>query len=722
MDAWFTTWARWIKRHEAALFRAEQVCALEIDVHHLYYLLVRCEGLGFDVGPLDVPCTPRRSLPGVVSTGIPHSDAYSIASIQQTIQSSVSTWWGGTIDAPDPDRLYAYLYSVLSRVSSLRITPPPTSVHSAFADFPGEHATPLFVCKGIRHLALDGVDPASIVGWDRLSIQLTSLVCTHISMADVTDLFVGLVLRDAHIESLPAAAWHALQYACLAYNELTFIPSSMTTILPSLRYLDVSHNLLNAVPPALESLDQLQALNVSGNMIDSVLGIYLSLPHIRILNLGGNRLESLCGVERLHTLEQIDLRTNMIQDPGEVGRLATLPQISHVWIHSNPLLTTHPDARVACFYFFALEHKHVVLDDAPCGFFERRRVSSMLAQRVAMQPQRDSAVIEARYAPKVRHVTTSPTITSTERRKKSHPKTPTRRPEAAATFDTYKQRMEQLRDHMGDDWLRVVAKGDSDPFRVHAPCEDAPILTFPWPIRLFIETVSTPVGAACVSAGTIAGSFLIWRRFFRRIPNASYITPSILRSRRRIVGRVTSVGDADGFRMYHTPGIPFLRQRWHRPPTKASDLRHQTISVRLAGVDAPEAAHFGREAQPYADVAHKELRRLLEGRTVWLDMALIDQYQRLVGTPYVYRWPYLWPTNVSLALVRKGLATVYRSTNATYGPPSLLSRLLFGATSGRKALERAEEHAKRCRLGMWRLGSKLETPGAFKFRTTHHRS
>ena len=245
MDAWFTTWARWIKRHEAALFRAEQVCALEIDVHHLYYLLVRCEGLGFDVGPLDVPCTPRRSLPGVVSTGIPHSDAYSIASIQQTIQSSVSTWWGGTIDAPDPDRLYAYLYSVLSRVSSLRITPPPTSVHSAFADFPGEHATPLFVCKGIRHLALDGVDPASIVGWDRLSIQLTSLVCTHISMADVTDLFVGLVLRDAHIESLPAAAWHALQYACLAYNELTFIPSSMTTILPSLRYLDVSLSLIH---------------------------------------------------------------------------------------------------------------------------------------------------------------------------------------------------------------------------------------------------------------------------------------------------------------------------------------------------------------------------------------------------------------------------------------------------------------------------------------------
>lgn len=154
----------------------------------------------------------------------------------------------------------------------------------------------------------------------------------------------------------------------------------------------------------------------------------------------------------------------------------------------------------------------------------------------------------------------------------------------------------------------------------------------------------------------------------------------------------------------------------HRPPQKASELRSQTISVRLAGVDAPEAAHFGRKAQPFADVAQDELCKLVLGRTVWVDMALIDQYGRLVGTPYVYRWPYVWPTNVSLALVRKGLATVYRNANATYGPPSLLSRFFLRATSGRRALERAEEHAKRCRLGMWSLGKNVETPGAFKWR------
>lgn len=179
-----------------------------------------------------------------------------------------------------------------------------------------------------------------------------------------------------------------------------------------------------------------------------------------------------------------------------------------------------------------------------------------------------------------------------------------------------------------------------------------------------------------------------------------------------------SVGDADGFRLYHTPGIPLLRSFWHRVPTKASDLRRETISVRLAGADAPEAAHFGREGQPFADEARAELRRLVEGRLVWVDMSHIDQYQRLVGVPYVWRWPYLWGrTNVSLALVRSGLATVYRSAGAAYGSAGWLSRWLLRAPNGRAALERAEEHARRCRLGMWSLGRKLETPRAYKHRT-----
>jgi endonuclease YncB( thermonuclease family) len=46
-----------------------------------------------------------------------------------------------------------------------------------------------------------------------------------------------------------------------------------------------------------------------------------------------------------------------------------------------------------------------------------------------------------------------------------------------------------------------------------------------------------------------------------------------------IVGLVTRVGDGDGFRILHYPKYPLVRV-----PT--------TLSVRLAGVDAPEVIYF----------------------------------------------------------------------------------------------------------------------------------
>ncbi|SHO76649.1 Similar to S.cerevisiae protein LCL3 (Putative protein of unknown function) [Malassezia sympodialis ATCC 42132] len=668
MEAWFADLARWVRRHEAALASDASTTTLQIDLSHLHYLLVRCEGLGRDVGPLDLEVAPPRPV------ARPADETRSLFSIQDTLH-SLSTWWGPS-DAPD-DRVFRYLHTQCMRVRRLRLTP--ATGAPGLADFPGAHATPLHTFKSLTHLTLDGVPPAAVVGWDRLCVQLTHLTALHTGVPDMADVFVDLVRRDTRRDSLPAAAWHALRHVALPHNELTFLSSDALDALPALAHLDVSHNLLNAVPPALDSAPHLQSLSVADNLIDSVLGIYHTLPHIRALDLRGNRVDSLCGVERLARLAQLDLRDNLVADVREVGRLATLPHLSHVWIAGNPVLRAEPDARVACLAEFALERHAVVLDDAAPSFWERRRLAERLSHQVPAGASR------------------------------------------GGELSAYRERIEQLRSRQGDDWLRTVARSelgeDASAFPVHAVVEVAPIESFPWPVRSFVRVVSHPVGAAAVSAAALGGGAFLWWRFFRRIPSAAYITPAVLRSRRMLVGRVTSVGDADGFRLYHTPGLPLLRSWWHRVPTQASELRRETISVRLAGADAPEAAHFGREGQPFADEARAELRRLIEGRTVWLDMAHIDQYQRLVGVPYVWRWPYVWGrTNVSLALVRRGLATVYRSAGAAYGSAGWLSRWLLHASSGRAAFERAEEHARRCRLGMWSLGRKLETPGAYKHR------
>lgn len=74
--------------------------------------------------------------------------------------------------------------------------------------------------------------------------------------------------------------------------------------------------------------------------------------------------------------------------------------------------------------------------------------------------------------------------------------------------------------------------------------------------------------------------FDVHRRFLRRIPEAANISPSSLR-RRSLLGRVTSVGDGDNFRMYHTPGGRLAGWGWlpwKKVPTSRKDLKDRTVS------------------------------------------------------------------------------------------------------------------------------------------------
>lgn len=125
-------------------------------------------------------------------------------------------------------------------------------------------------------------------------------------------------------------------------------------------------------------------------------------------------------------------------------------------------------------------------------------------------------------------------------------------------------------------------------------------------------------------------------------------------------------------------------------------------------------AHFGNPAQPYAKEALEELTHLVKGRYITVGLGHLDQYNRLVGTPYVWRPPYvLGPTNVSLFLVKSGLATVYTQSGAEYGKSSYLDVMLGRTSSGQVRLIRAQELAKKWRRGMWSL-KHMTTPAEYK--------
>ena len=207
----------------------------------------------------------------------------------------------------------------------------------------------------------------------------------------------------------------------------------------------------------------------------------------------------------------------------------------------------------------------------------------------------------------------------------------------------------------------------------------------------------------------------LYHRRIRRISSVPLI-PSHYYRRRTLHGTVTSVGDGDNFRLYHTPGgrmlgwglkwlrVPFLSQRPLREiPESRQALKDQTIHVRLAGVDAPELPHFGHQGQPGGKEAIDWLRGYVLGRRVRCWLWRRDQYERVVATVKVWRWGVR--RDVGAEMLRRGLATVYEArTGVEFGGKEEWYR-------------RLEKRAKDKGRGIWkRNGAGFESPREFKTR------
>jgi hypothetical protein len=152
----------------------------------------------------------------------------------------------------------------------------------------------------------------------------------------------------------PPTKWRFLRHLSLADNALTNIsPSSLAPLANTLQSLDLSANLFTEIPDSLSTLSCLRALNLSNCMIESLHSLTRSpLPAITTLNLRSNRLTSLAGIERLLSLERVDLRDNKLSDPTEVARLTGVPYIAEIYVHRNPFCKSYSNYRVTVFNLF----------------------------------------------------------------------------------------------------------------------------------------------------------------------------------------------------------------------------------------------------------------------------------------------------------------------------------------------------------------------------------
>lgn len=172
--------------------------------------------------------------------------------------------------------------------------------------------------------------------------------------------------------------WRQLRYLSLADNALTSISrQSLLPLTSTLQSLDLSSNLFSEIPDSLASLVALRSLNLGNCMIESLHTLARSpLPAITVLNLRGNRIASLAGIEKLLSLERLDVRENKLRDPMEVARLTNMPNFRDVWVQRNPFTKTHNNYRLAIFNLFRNApgyEEDVSVDGAGPSYSERRQ-------------------------------------------------------------------------------------------------------------------------------------------------------------------------------------------------------------------------------------------------------------------------------------------------------------------------------------------------------------
>lgn len=228
-------------------------------------------------------------------------------------------------------------------------------------------------------------------------------------------------------------------------------------------------------------------------------------------------------------------------------------------------------------------------------------------------------------------------------------------------------------------------------------------------------TSTQTITISAITTLTTLALVRLWKTYLRRIPTVDYLKPGLFR-RRSIYGYVTRVGDGDNFHLFHTPGGRLMGWGWmpgRKVQTlKGKELKDRTVHVRIAGVDAPEAAHFGRPAQPYSQEALDWLKGTVLNKYVRAYPYSRDQYDRVVSSVFRRKWIF-FKSDVGLNMIKQGLATVYEAKVGSE----------FGGQE--EKYRAAEDKAKQKGLGMWQSGiwDKLtgkgkapETPREYKKR------
>ncbi|WVF71222.1 hypothetical protein IAT40_006022 [Kwoniella sp. CBS 6097] len=316
-------------------------------------------------------------------------------------------WFGGRKEEVNEDQILLALYSMFTLLPALLIHPPFVSEPpilelieaGGYTQLGGiDVRVPLDVLRNLSILELEGYDPRALLiphnlnmrsltvkdvqdgdDWIEELLTLDTEPSSHLNESD------NSTPDDDHDDDVSTpevekkARFPNLRHLSLMRTNLLSLP---TLPLSSLTHLDLSHNLLNSIPSSLANLTSLISLNLSNNVITSVRSAETFLPSIVSLNLSSNRIDCLVGLDRISSLQRVDVRRNELLEVGEVGRLAVLPRIKEVWCSGNGFdIAGEDEWRVELGAAFREEGREVIVDDNDFSWSENRRIDALLASR-----------------------------------------------------------------------------------------------------------------------------------------------------------------------------------------------------------------------------------------------------------------------------------------------------------------------------------------------------
>ncbi|KAG5342931.1 hypothetical protein C0989_005880 [Termitomyces sp. Mn162] len=348
---------------------------LSLDTHRLFYVLMRMEALGLDVGTLDVQVdNPSRPMSYInIFTDSDKSDTLSLASFRSSL-SSISNlslgggWWGRT-EPPSVDSELKYLYSSFTKIPALTVNAPGRKVIAElFNEAPNQNALPLDAFKNLQKLECVDIDPRTLLGWDKLAESLVSLKIKKSGLEDMTDIFVGAVIDDQARREGSTSRKRQRRIPHGSTSDPSFFSTRLPESVPEdvdaeesaaiessepqshedngssspappvelssskwafLKSLSLSDNSLTFIPSdALPYLTSLSHLDLSENLLVSVPPGLGALYNLVSLNLADNMIDSVLGIYlNLGQVLTLNIAHNRLESICGLERLTALERV-----------------------------------------------------------------------------------------------------------------------------------------------------------------------------------------------------------------------------------------------------------------------------------------------------------------------------------------------------------------------------------------------------------